>query len=427
MTSSSPPLLQARGVSKRFGAVRALRDVTVGFHGGQVHALVGENGAGKSTLAKVVAGVHQPDGGELLHHGEPARLSSPAAALAAGISVIYQELSLIPELTVAANVFLAHEALTKRGTLDERRMRRRTDELLEQLGARFDAGALVADLSAADQQLAEIARALNHRAEIIVMDEPTASLPEDSARHLFGVVRRLRARGACVIYVSHELDHVFELADRVTVLKDGQHIVTRDVAETSREEVIRGMVGRTLGEMFPPRPAAPAGANGGAGARPPALRVEGLSLPGHFEDVSFEVRAGEIVGVAGLIGAGRTAVARAVFGAPPAVGGALALRGSVQVEGRELHPRRPRDAIAAGIAYVPEERKTDGLALDLSVVENLSLPQLAELARAGVIDRGREAALAAELEAAGRLAGTSDLVEGVTAFIEKRPPEFQGK
>jgi ABC-type sugar transport system ATPase subunit len=385
----SAPVVEAVSVSKRFGAVQALTDVSLAFQPGEIHGLVGENGAGKSTLTKIVGGAQPPDSGEIRVNGEAASFSAPADALRAGIVVIYQELSLIPELSVAANVFLGHEP-RKRRMLDERGMRRRTNELLERLGARFGAGRLAGELSVADQQVAEIARALNHRSQVIIMDEPTAALPAEAHEHLFDVVRALREDGTAVVYISHELSDVFALCDRVTVMKDGRTVATTAIADTTRDQVIRAMVGRPLGEMFPPRPARK------ASSAAPALELEGLTLPQHFADVSLRIERGEVLGLAGLVGSGRSSLARSIFGSPPGVGGPRAVRGTVKVHGEPVRIRGVRDAIRAGIGYVPEERKTDGLALELSVADNVALPQLHDLAHRGIAARGAEARAAQE-------------------------------
>jgi ABC-type sugar transport system ATPase subunit len=387
--TGSAPVVEAVSVSKRFGAVQALTDVSLAFQPGEIHGLVGENGAGKSTLTKIVGGAQPPDAGEVRINGEPASFSAPADALRAGIVVIYQELSLIPELSVAANVFLGHEP-RKRRMLDERGMRRRTNELLERLGARFGAGRLAGELSVADQQVAEIARALNHRSQVIIMDEPTAALPAEAHEHLFDVVRALREDGTAVVYISHELADVFALCDRVTVMKDGRKVATTATADTTRDEVIRAMVGRPLGELFPPRPARK------ASSAAPALALEGLTLPQHFADVSLHIERGEVLGLAGLVGSGRSSLARSIFGSPPGVGGPRAVRGTVKVHGETVRIRGVRDAIRAGIGYVPEERKTDGLALELSLADNLALPQLHDLAHRGIAARGAEARAAQE-------------------------------
>ena len=388
-TGASAPVVSVHGVSKRFGPVEALADVSLAFHAGEVHGLVGENGAGKSTLTKIIAGVHQPDEGEIHVDGEVVDFSNPKDALGANVVVIHQELSLIPQLSVAANVFLGQE-LRRAGMLDERGMRRRTAELLEVVGASFDPGRIAGELSVADQQLAEIARALNHRSRLIIMDEPTAALPAEAHQNLFRVVRELRDRGAAVVYISHELPDVFGLSDRITVMKDGRVVTTQETGATNRDAVIRGMVGRTLGEMFPPR-------RRRASTGDVALEVKGLTLPGHFSDVDLTIERGEVVGLAGLVGSGRTSLARSIFGSPPGVGGPRAVRGEILVGGRPVKIRGTDDAIRAGIAYVPEERKTDGLALELSVVENIALPQLTTLARHGV-SRPHEEVRAAETQ-----------------------------
>ena len=385
---ASAPVVSVHGISKRFGAVQALADVSVGFRAGEVHGLVGENGAGKSTLTKIIAGVQPPDEGEIRVDGEPVDFGSPADALGANVVVIHQELSLIPQLSVSANVFLGHE-LRRGRMLDERGMRRRTSELLEVVGAAFDPGRLAGELSVADQQLAEIARALNHRSRLIIMDEPTAALPAEAHANLFRVVRGLSERGTAVVYISHELKDVFALCDRITVMKDGRHVATHETGATSRDGVIRGMVGRTLGEMFPARRPRQAGGD-------VALEVKDLALADHFAGVDLRIERGEVFGLAGLVGSGRTSLARAIFGCPPGVGGPRAVRGTVKVNGRPVQIRSTRDAIRAGIAYVPEERKTDGLALELSVADNIALPQLRELARHGVTRRAQECKAAEE-------------------------------
>lgn len=390
LTTGAPtPVVEVRGVSKRFGVVAALQDVSVAFTPGEVHGLVGENGAGKSTLTKIIAGATAPDEGEIRIDGEPVRFGAPADALRRGIVVIYQEHSLIPELSVAANVFLGQER--RRGRLlDERSMRRRTNELLERLGAKFSASRVAGELSVADQQLAEIARALNRESRLIIMDEPTAALPAEAHEHLFDVVRDVSASGTTVVYISHELADIFSLCDRVTVMKDGRHVLTDDVANASRDGVIRAMVGRTLGELFPPRRPVR------RSDRPPALAVENLSLVNHFSGVNLQVQAGEVLGLAGLVGSGRTSLARALFGSPPGFGGPRAVRGTIRVDGRVVQSRGVRHAIRCGIAYVPEDRKLDGLALELSVTDNVALPQLQELARRGIARRPVEVRKAEE-------------------------------
>jgi ABC-type sugar transport system ATPase subunit len=346
-------------------------------------------------MTRIVGGLYPPDEGRLVYRGKPLALSSPARALAVGIGVIHQELNLVPELSVTANVFLGHEPRTRLFQVDDRAMRRRAASLLDLLGASFSPSALVGELTLAQQQLTEIARVLNHDPALLIMDEPTASLSVDSARRLFDVTRELRARGVAIGYISHELEDVFELADLITVLKDGRRMMTKPASETSSEEVVRRMVGRKLADLFPPR-----SAKRRVGTERPMLAVSGLTLPGHFADVSFELHAGEVLGFAGLVGAGRTAVAQAIFGSPPGEG---AVSGSVRVHGEEVRISSPRDAVRCGIAYSPEDRKTEGLVLELSVTENIALPQLRLVSRRGVVDRNSQRRLADEQVAALRI------------------------
>ena len=373
------PVVEVRHINKRFGVVQALEDVSLALLPGEVHGLVGENGAGKSTLTKIIGGVQRPDSGTLLIDGLEVSLSSPAHALRLGIVVIYQELSMVPELSVAANMFLGHEPRSF-GMLDRKRMRRRTAELLERVGARFSPNRLAGELSVADQQLAEIARALNRESRLIIMDEPTAALPAEAHQHLFKVIRDLAAAGTTILYISHELDDVDDQCDRITIMKDGRWVSTTPRLELTRQEVIRRMVGRELGEMFPPRRSLAA-----MHSAPPALEVENLSLAGHFHDVSFDVRSGEIVGLAGLVGSGRSSLARAIFGSPPGYGGPASVHGTIRLKGRDVRIKGVRHAIRSGIAYIPEERKTDGIVLDLSIEQNIALPQLSELSRWGLL------------------------------------------
>lgn len=394
-------LLEVVGISKRFGGNLALDDVSVAIAAGAIHALLGENGAGKTTLTRIVAGVETPDSGDVLLGGEPVAIGSPARALALGIGLIHQELSLIPTLSVGANVFLGREPRTARGTIDDREIRRRTTELLAYVGARSRSSDLVDNLSLAEQQLVEIARVLSRRPRLLIMDEPTASLAADTVKRLFEIVRELRDDGVAVVYISHELEEVLAIADRVTVLKDGRVTMTKPVAETSQQEIVRSMVGRDLDELFPAR--------GEAAARPepPVLEVRGLSLPGHFEDVSLRLHAGEVVGLAGLVGAGRSALALSLFGMPPAPLLPRDVIGSILLHGREISVRSPRHAIRLGIGLVPEDRKTEGLLVRLAVSENIALPQLGELARHGLVSGARRSRVASEQVAQLRIVTAS--------------------
>jgi ABC-type sugar transport system ATPase subunit len=385
---SSPTHVELRGVVKRFGGTTAVGGVDLEIQAGSVHALVGENGAGKSTLAKILAGVHEPDAGELLLEGERVSFDSPRQALERGITMIAQELSLVPTRDVLDNVYLGLE--DRRGPLlDRRRMRRRFEELVASTGIEVPAGAVVASLSVAQQQEVEVLRALAREARLIVMDEPTARLSSGDAEKLHEVVRSLASRGTTVVFVSHFLEEVLALADVVSVMRDGKLVRTSPTAEETAGGLIVSMVGRTLEAIFPDRPPREPSA-------PEVLRVEGLSREGVFRDVSFSVAEGEIVGMAGLVGAGRSEVARAIFGVDPRDGG------RVLVDGEEIPAGDVRRALAAGVAMIPESRKDQGLLLVRSVRENVSLPYLRRLSRLGVVrgraERGRIRELADALD-----------------------------
>jgi rhamnose transport system ATP-binding protein len=373
----SDPRVALGGVSKRFAATAALTDVSLELLPGEVHGLVGENGAGKSTLVKILAGVHQPDAGELRLDGQPVTIRDPAHARALGIAVVHQEPKLFPDLSVAENVFLV--APPMRGpAIDWGTMRRRTEALFEALDVRIDVGAQVRGMSMADQQLIEIAKALSIDARVLILDEPTASLSTHEVERLFTIVRRTRERGVAVLFVSHRLDEVFQLCDRATVLRDGRHVVTAATAELTTGDLVRHMVGRAV-ELFPKADSTPGEVR---------LEVRGLSDAGSFRDVSFAVRAGEILGLAGLVGAGRTEIARVLFGVDrPAAG-------EIRLDGRPVRFGSPSEAMDAGIAYVPEDRHQDGLVLDFSIAENVTLPILRRLFRRLLTRGSAERALA---------------------------------
>ena len=383
------PRLKVEEVSKRFGVVRALDRVSLDVERGEILALVGENGAGKSTLTRIIGGAESADSGRVELEGFPQATSSPVAALAAGISIVYQHLNLSAELTVAGNLFLGREPRRGLRGVDDGAMNAAAAVWLERLGAGFPPEALVADLSPSERQLAEIARGLSHDPKLLILDEPTAALAAHSADRLFDLLRELAAEGLSVIYITHELAHVFELADRVTVLKDGQETLTKPIAATDRDEVIQAMVGRAVGNLFPPRrqPLQPGSA--------PALEVRDLTLPGYFEEISLALAPGEVLGIGGLIGSSRSRLAKAIFGVSPerSMG---PLRGEILVGGEPFTPSGPRAAVRRGIGFVPEDRKTAGLVLSATVAENIALPQLERLATAGVIRRGAEERIAAE-------------------------------
>ena len=367
-----PPLLVMEGIDKSFPGVHALCDVDLRLDAGQVLALVGENGAGKSTLIKILSGAHHADAGAVRIDGRPASISSPADSQKAGVAVIYQEFNLVPAMTVRENIFLGRERSTA-GFVNADRERRRALELFDRIGVAVDPDALCRDLSVAQQQVVEIAKALNLNARIIVMDEPSATLTGREVERLFAVIADLRAEGIGIVYISHRLEEVFQIADRVTVLRDGRHVGTRDVVQVDREGLIEMMVGRKIENEFPARTPS-IGAD--------RLVVRGLSRGRKVRNVSFSVRRGEVLCLAGLVGAGRTETARLVFGAdrPEA--------GTVELDGKVLAIRGPRDAIRAGICLLTEDRKAQGLVLGLTVRENFSLPNLDDLSRLGFI-RGR--------------------------------------
>ncbi|MFF7091963.1 sugar ABC transporter ATP-binding protein [Streptomyces rubradiris] len=369
------PVLALKGVSKSFGAVRALRDVSLELLPGQAHALAGENGAGKSTLIKTLAGVHRPDAGQVLLDGEPVVFHGPGDARAVGIAVIHQEPTLFPDLSVAENIFMGRGPTRALGRIDHKATREATAALMRRLGVGLDPERPARGLSIADQQLVEIAKALSFDARVLIMDEPTAALTGSEADRLFGVVRGLREQGAAVLFVSHRLQEILAICQQVTTLRDGARIATEPLAGMTEDDLIRRMVGRDLAELYPKRHVR---------AGDVALSVRRLTREGVFTDVSFDVRRGEIVGLAGLVGAGRTEVARAVFGIDRRDAG------EVEVAGRPLPNGAPSAAMAAGLALVPEDRRAQGLVMDLSVERNIGLTGLRTTARAGLVHRRSE-------------------------------------
>ncbi len=370
------PLLRMRGIEKSYPGVRALRQVDLELHAGEVLALVGENGAGKSTLIKILGGAVLPDAGSIEIEGRPVHVGGPLAARKAGISIIYQEFNLVPALTARENIFLGQEP-GRFSWLRAAREHRCSRELFARIGVAIDPESLCRDLTVAQQQVVEIAKALSHEARVVVMDEPSAALSPRETERLFSVIRELQAQGIGLIYISHRLNEIFDVADRVTVLRDGAHVGTRPVTELTRDRIIEMMVGRTLETEFPKQPA-PLG--------PPRLVVSHLSRGRAVCDVSFEVRRGEVLALTGLVGAGRTETARLIFGADRRDAGTIAL------DGRTLRLRSPRDAIAAGICLLTEDRKSQGLVLGRSVQENFSLPNMNRFAPWGLLRARREVA-----------------------------------
>jgi rhamnose transport system ATP-binding protein len=397
------PALELRHAAKSFGAVRALIDGSVTLRGGEVHALLGENGAGKSTLVKILAGVYQPDSGTLTAGGREVTLHGPAAARTAGIAVIYQEPTLFPDLTVAENMFIGRQPLRQGRRIDRRAMQDEAAAIFKRLGVPLDPARLARGLSIADQQVVEIGKALSLEAKVIVMDEPTAALSAAEVDRLFEVIRTLKSQEAAVLFISHRLEEVFAICQTVTVMRDGRHVLTSDLAELTANDLVRAMVGRELAE----RPPEAAGATVGE----PMLIVERLTREGVFTDISFTVRSGEIVALAGLVGSGRSEVARAVFGIDRYDAG------NITIKGQKLKKASPTTAMAAGIGFVPEDRRQQGLVMDMSVQQNIALASLDNLERGGLIRAGAERAMAADWAARlkikyGRLTDPVSMLSG---------------
>ncbi|MGN7978908.1 sugar ABC transporter ATP-binding protein [Microbacterium sp. 22195] len=377
-----PVLVELRGVEKRFGATQALDDVSLDVRGGEIHAFVGENGAGKSTLGKVIAGIYAADRGDVLVDGAPVDRWNPGIAQRRGIVMIAQELALVPDLTVGQNVFLGAEE--HRFGIERRNIAERFAALDAQVGFDLDPGEKVRDLRIADQQKVEILRALAREARVIVMDEPTSSLTAHEMAQLEQLMRTLRDRGCCVIYVSHFLDSVLGVADRITVMRDGRRIETVDAAAVSKHDLVTLMLGREMDQAYPDRPPLPEGEE-------PLLSVRELHTGTGVDGMSFDVRPGEIVGLLGLVGSGRTECLRAVFGLDEVTSG------EVRYDGRDWVGRTPKHSIDAGLVLVSEDRHKDGLVLQRSVRENIGLSSLPARARGGIVDLGAEKHIAREL------------------------------
>ncbi|NLG22903.1 MAG: sugar ABC transporter ATP-binding protein [Actinomycetales bacterium] len=373
-------VLELRDVSKSFGPVTALRSGSLTVRAGSIHALVGENGAGKSTLVKIVAGVHRRDGGTFELHGQPVDFASTAESKAAGVAVIYQEPTLFPDLSVMENIFMGRHLLGRGRRIDRAAMHAETQRIFDRLGVRIDPRRPAEGLSIADQQIIEIAKAISLDASLLVMDEPTAALSGVEVDRLFAVARSLRDEGRALVFISHRFDEVFALCDMVTVMRDGDYISTEAVADTSVDKLVAAMVGREVSDLFPKTPAE---------LGDPVLQVRDLSSTGQFHDISFEVRAGEIVALAGLVGAGRSEVARAVFG----VDGYDT--GEVAIDGKPVPARNPSAAIRAGMGFIPEDRRKQGLVIDASVSRNVAGAIRRTLSRAGLLTAARENAAAA--------------------------------
>jgi ribose transport system ATP-binding protein len=386
-TAPSAILLTATGITKSFPGVRALDGVSLTVRRGRLNALLGENGAGKSTLMNILAGVFPPDAGTIEWEGRPVRFANPREAQAAGIAIIHQELNLVPELSIAENIFLGREPLTRFGLVDFPRMNREAAALLRELELDLDPRTPVASLRVGAQQVVEIAKAISVRSRVIIMDEPTSAITEHEIAILFRQIRRLKDTGVGLVYITHKLDELETIADDITVFRDGRFVGTKPFPETTREEMIRMMVGRELADLFPKTPIAPG---------PEVLRVTGLSLPhperaGDFvvRDIALTVHRGEVVGIFGLMGAGRTELLHAIFGLHAGVAS-----GEVVIDGQPVRLTSPEAAIAAGLALAPEDRKRDGLVLPLSVAHNLSLTCLRRIERGGLLRPRLESELA---------------------------------
>jgi ribose transport system ATP-binding protein len=380
----SDVILRVSKLSKAFGSIQALRDVSFELRRGEIHALAGENGAGKSTMMNIINGILQPDAGEITLDGQAVRIASPSAAQKLGIGQVHQEIALCPDISVAENIFMAATNVSRAPLVDYADLKRRAAQILSELGD-IDPSVLVADLSISQQQLVEIAKALTLDCRVLILDEPTAALTEREAQALFSIMHRLADRGIAIIYISHRMAEIFAHCDRVSVFRDGQYVVTHVVAETTPTQVVNAMVGRELDARYPAK------ASGDTTDRDVILEVSNLSSPGRFHNVSFTLRRGEILGLGGLIGAGRSEIVKGICKIDPHA------TGEVRLEGRPLRLRRYQQSIEEGLVYLSEDRKGDGLFLDLSIESNVSALKLGLVSTAGLIDRRRETALASEL------------------------------
>ncbi|MGQ5291851.1 ribose ABC transporter ATP-binding protein RbsA [Pectobacterium actinidiae] len=361
------PLLQLQGITKSFPGVKALSGAALNVYPGKVMALVGENGAGKSTMMKVLTGIYRKDAGSIHFLGREVDFNGPKASQEAGIGIIHQELNLIPQLTIAENIFLGREFTNRFGRIDWNKMYAEADKLLKRLNLRYDSRRMVGDLSIGDQQMVEIAKVLSFESKVIIMDEPTDALTDTETASLFSVIKELQSQGCGIVYISHRLKEIFEICDDITVFRDGQFIGERPVSDLQEDTLIEMMVGRKLEDQYPRSSKVPGEIR---------LKVQNLSGPG-VDSVNFTVRKGEILGVAGLMGAGRTELMKILYGALPRTGG------NVTLDGRDVVTRKPQDGLANGIVYISEDRKRDGLVLGMSVKENMSLTALRYFSHAG--------------------------------------------
>jgi len=374
--------IEFRSVTKVFGGVIALRDVTLNIGQGECHGLMGENGAGKSTLGKALAGIHCPDGGEILIAGERPNLSNPRNAIAAGVAMVHQELAFCPDLSVAENLCMGRYPRRLGLVLDQQEMHRRATKLLERIGVEFDVRTLMRDLSTAQEQLVQIAAAVGTNPRILVFDEPTSSLSQPESQRLFELIESLKAGGLTMIYVSHRMPELFRLCDKISVLRDGAYVGTLEKGEMTQDAVVQMMIGRSVEEYF--------GKTSQGNLGHTVLSVQNLSSQTGFRDISFEIKAGEVVGFAGLVGAGRSEMARAIFGLDPEATGA------VRIAGEQLKLGSVKNALRAGVGMVPEDRKRQGCVLGMSCRENVSMAILDRLGQIGLLDQKQEKAIAAD-------------------------------
>jgi rhamnose transport system ATP-binding protein len=387
--ASTSPVLSLDGIYKSFGPVRALEDISFDVFPGRIHGLVGENGAGKSTLVKIITGLEQADSGRVLLAGHAVHFHTPIEARAAGIAAVYQDPKLFPHLTVAENIALGAYPTWAIGAVNRRQMHATARKLLLQLGSDVDPGSLVAGLSVAEHQFVEIARALSSDVRVLILDEPTSALTPTEAERLFSVVRVLRDRGTAVIFITHRLEEIEMMSDDITVLRDRRHIATKPAKTVDRAGLVQMMVGRPLETLFTRRDQPVPGKE--------LLRVEKLSLAGVFDDVSFSVRAGEVVGMGGLVGAGRSEIAQTLFGITPPT------TGRVFLDGKQVHPLSPGQMLGLGLAYLPEDRDRDGLIMPESITHNITLPILRRLAHWTFVDRAGERSIAERAATAYRV------------------------
>lgn len=367
--------IEMRGIDKSFGGNAVLKNAGFLLEGGEIHALMGENGAGKSTLMKILTGVYTKDAGTVIVDGEEVHYKNPQEAEKAGIVFIHQELNVLFDLTVEENMFLGKEIHNRFGVCDKKAMRAQVKQILDKLGVDIAPGEVMSNLSVGQQQMIEIAKALMVDAKVIIMDEPTAALTQSETEVLFKVVKSLREKGVSIVYISHRMEEIFELCDRITILRDGSYIATKAIKDTDMNDVVKMMIGREIGERYPQRDCKIGDV---------MLDVQNLACPGVFEKVSFQVRAGEILGVSGLMGAGRTEIMQAIFGNMPHV------TGKIIIDGREVQNKSPQQAMKNGIGFITEDRKVEGLMLEESIMKNISMANLGRISRHGVLDKKAE-------------------------------------